>query len=66
MVGFALVFVGLSFVITAHYMDSSSAFLVRCKLWEYYWVEIPRAFQRPNLGPLSDSSGLGSMLLPHI
>lgn len=57
----------MSLGLTAFYMHPSGNSLVQYKLWEYYLVQIPRAFQTHNLGPAtSGSSGLETYLFQHL
>lgn len=65
--GFLIVFVGMSVAVSACYMHPSGQAVVRCKLWEYYVVQIPRMFQRQTLGPATgDSQAALTMLFQHL
>jgi len=55
--GFLIVFIGMSLVITMVSMHPSGQFVVECKLWEYYILEIRRELNSSgNLGPATGSS----------
>jgi hypothetical protein len=55
--GFCIVFAAMSFAITMYTMHSSGDAVIECKLWQYYVIEIGRAWGgRKTLGPLTGSS----------
>jgi hypothetical protein len=55
--GFCLVFFGMSLFVTMYSMHPSGQFVVECRLWQYYMLEIERALHSSgNLGPASGSS----------
>lgn len=57
-VGFLLVFVGMSIAITMHAMHPSGRAVVECRLWQYYILELRRALRASSgaLGPATGSS----------
>jgi len=55
--GFLIVFVGMSLAVTMYSMHPSGEFVVACKLWRYYLIEIQRAVNSSgNLGPGTGAS----------
>jgi hypothetical protein len=69
LVGFVIVFVGMSFFVTMHAMHPSGGFaVIRCSLWQYYAIEIPRTFSLAprNLGPATGSSSVVETALMHL
>ena len=53
MVGFVVVFV--LWLVLINQFAFTDAGLARCKLWQYYLIEIGRSFQPRNLGPATGS-----------
>jgi len=52
--GFLVVFVGMAVVVTKYSLHPSGQSVERCKLWEYYVTEVPRAWTSGNaMGPAS-------------
>ncbi len=59
--GFAVVFVGMLVGVRMRALDPSGRYLVECRLWEYYRMELPGEFRVSEpLGPGSGQS-LGVM-----
>jgi hypothetical protein len=67
--GLLIVFVGMLFVVTMFTSDPSGEYLVRCKLWQYYVIELQRA-QHPRgnlIGPLTpEHPAVGTIALQHL
>ena len=68
--GFCIVFAAMLFVGKMYTMPPSGDGVLECKLWQYYAIEIPRAWRLSSapLGPLTSagSSGLASVALQHV
>lgn len=65
--GFLLVFIGMCVTVTMYAMHPSGEFVIQCSLWEYYLIELPRAFGPQSLGPATGSSSAAiSTSLEHL
>jgi hypothetical protein len=64
-VGFFLVFVGMSVAITMYPMHLSGRAVVQCRLWQYYIIEIRRALRSSSgaFGPATGSSAAALIIL---
>lgn len=65
-VGFLIVFVGMSAVVTMYPMDPSGRAVVECKLWEYYLIEFLQALRPSDGVSPRGSSGVSTTALQHI
>ena len=59
-IGFLLVFIGMSVTVTMYAMHPSGQFVVECSLWEYYLTEFRGAAGPQVLGP--GTGGLAAAL----
>ena len=64
-VGFFVVFLGSFFVVTMYAADPSGGGIMQCSLWDYYSVEIPRAFKTRTLGAAGEST-VRTIALEHL
>jgi hypothetical protein len=67
--GSLVVFVAMLFMGGMYVMHPSGRAVVECRLWEYYVVEIPRAFDPAGgaLGPVTDGTqALGVTAFQHV
>ena len=66
-IGFLLVFVGMLLFDTMYVMLPSGKGVVQCSLWDYYRIELYKAFTTHALGPGNSSrSAFGETLFFHV
>jgi hypothetical protein len=66
-VGFFVVFIGMSFTVTIYSMHPSGNAVIGCKLWQYYVIQMQRALSvNKTVGPAGDSSALVTTAFQHL
>ncbi len=61
-IGFLVVFIGMLALFEMNAMLPSGTGLMRCRLWQYYMIEMRGTFSMSNLGPASGNSSAAMMM----